>query len=148
MAGYLALEGHISYNNQDTAKYSVCIFLALLLEPSNIKKLNQYDSCEFTDIASFFSHKPKSPSSSFYISGHSSVLDLFLRLIQFRLEKGSTLLDLRLECQELERFSILNHLGKFHGRTHANGVVFFPKRNITPLPVPGNLPEGVLCLSL
>ncbi|CAL9187228.1 unnamed protein product [Musa hybrid cultivar] len=65
-----------------------------------------------------------------------------------RLEKGSTLLDLRLECQELERFSILNHLGKFHGRTHANGVVFFPKRNITPLPVPGNLPEGVLCLSL
>ncbi|THU51190.1 hypothetical protein C4D60_Mb06t28390 [Musa balbisiana] len=65
-----------------------------------------------------------------------------------RLEKGSTLLDLRLECQELERFSILNHLGKFHGRTQANGVIFFPKRNITPLPVPGNLPEGVLCLSL
>ncbi|CAL9122240.1 unnamed protein product [Musa textilis] len=65
-----------------------------------------------------------------------------------RLEKGSTLLDLQLECQELERFSILNRLGKFHGRTHANGVVFFPKRYITPHPMSENLPEGVLCLSL
>lgn len=69
------------------------------------------------------------------------------------------MLDVRLECQELERFSIVNRLGKFHGRTHADGVDvsstpgnayrrIFPQRYITAVPVPGNLPEGVCCLSL
>ncbi|URE29651.1 hypothetical protein MUK42_01224 [Musa troglodytarum] len=76
-----------------------------------------------------------------------------------RLERKTSMLDVRLECQELERFSIVNRLGKFHGRTHADGVDvsstpgnvyrrIFPQRYITALPVPGNLPEGVCCLSL
>ncbi|RRT75455.1 hypothetical protein B296_00014446 [Ensete ventricosum] len=76
-----------------------------------------------------------------------------------RLERKTSLLDVRLECQELERFSIVNRLGKFHGRTHADGIDvsstpgnayrrIFPQRYITALPVPGNLPDGVCCLSL
>ncbi|CAL9157972.1 uncharacterized protein LOC135588441 isoform X1 [Musa acuminata AAA Group] len=76
-----------------------------------------------------------------------------------RLERKTSMLDVRLECQELERFSIVNRLGKFHGRTHADGVDvsstpgnayrrIFPQRYITAVPVPGNLPEGVCCLSL
>ncbi|WOK99343.1 hypothetical protein Cni_G08055 [Canna indica] len=76
-----------------------------------------------------------------------------------RLDKKNSILDVRLECQELERFSIVNRLGKFHGRTHADGIEassdpqnahprIFLQRYINALPMPGNLPEGVLCLSL
>ncbi|WOL14452.1 hypothetical protein Cni_G23232 [Canna indica] len=75
-----------------------------------------------------------------------------------RLDKVSSMLDVRLECQDLERFSIVNRLGKFHGRAHADGVEvssatgnvhrIFPQRYITALPVPGNLPEGIPCFSL
>ncbi|CAL9066168.1 uncharacterized protein LOC135605477 isoform X1 [Musa acuminata AAA Group] len=76
-----------------------------------------------------------------------------------RLDGKTSLLDVRLECQELERFSIMNRLVKFHGRTHADAVGvssisgayrrnIFLQRYITALPVSGNLPEGVLCLSL
>ncbi|THU44496.1 hypothetical protein C4D60_Mb02t07990 [Musa balbisiana] len=76
-----------------------------------------------------------------------------------RLDGKTSLLDVRLECQELERFSIMNRLVKFHGRNHADAVGvsyisgayrrnIFPQSYITALPVSGNLPEGVLCLSL
>ncbi|CAL9072065.1 unnamed protein product [Musa textilis] len=76
-----------------------------------------------------------------------------------RLEKRASILDVRLECQELENFSIVNQLGKFHGRTRADGIEvsstsqtahrkLFPQRYITVLPATGNFPEGVLCLSL
>ncbi|XP_074559382.1 uncharacterized protein LOC141815336 [Curcuma longa] len=75
-----------------------------------------------------------------------------------RLEKETFLLDVRLECQELDRFSIVNRLAKFHGRTHpvavevsASGTVphrTFAQRHITALPVQGNLPDGVMCLPL
>ncbi|RRT84540.1 hypothetical protein B296_00007183 [Ensete ventricosum] len=76
-----------------------------------------------------------------------------------RLEKRASILDVRLECQELENFSIVNQLGKFHGRTRADGIEvsstsqtahrkLFPQRYITALPATGNFPEGVLCFSL
>ncbi|URD73221.1 hypothetical protein MUK42_20093 [Musa troglodytarum] len=76
-----------------------------------------------------------------------------------RLEKRASILDVRLECQELENFSIVNQLGKFHGRTRADGIEvsstsqtahrkLFPQRYTTVLPATGNFPEGVLCLSL
>ncbi|KAG6535443.1 uncharacterized protein LOC122017012 [Zingiber officinale] len=75
-----------------------------------------------------------------------------------RLETGTSLLELRMECQELERFSIVNRLGKFHGRTHTDIVEVsaaravhhrtFAQRQITAVSMPGNLPEGVMSLSL
>ncbi|KAJ6820456.1 uncharacterized protein M6B38_397105 [Iris pallida] len=77
-----------------------------------------------------------------------------------RLDKRTSVLDARLECQELERFSLVNRLGKFHGRSQADGAVgssstsqkvdrkLLPQRYVTLLSVPGNLPEGVICLSL
>ncbi|XP_039137183.1 uncharacterized protein LOC120274717 [Dioscorea cayenensis subsp. rotundata] len=75
-----------------------------------------------------------------------------------RLDKRMSLLDVRVECQELERFSIINRLGKFHGRSQAEGVEsstsegaprrIFLQRYVTALPVTGNLPEGTPCFSL
>jgi hypothetical protein len=69
------------------------------------------------------------------------------------------MLDVQLECQDLERISIVNRLGRFHGRNHAAAVEgssasemtprrIFPERHVMSFAVPGNLPEGMYCLSL
>lgn len=77
------------------------------------------------------------------------------------LDKRASLLDLRLETQEIEKFSIINRFAKFHGRGQAdvsntssssdiavNAQRTFPQRYVTAVPVPQNLPERVQCLSL
>ncbi|XP_043723672.1 uncharacterized protein LOC122670758 isoform X2 [Telopea speciosissima] len=78
-----------------------------------------------------------------------------------RLDKKVSILDLRVDCQDLERFSVINRFAKFHGRGHADGAETSsssdasatpqktcPQRYVTALPLPKNLPEGVQCLSL
>lgn len=77
------------------------------------------------------------------------------------LDKRASLLDLRLETQEIEKFSTINRFAKFHGRgqadvsdtstssdTAANAQRTFPQRYVSAVPVPRNLPERVQCLSL
>ncbi|XP_010258089.1 PREDICTED: uncharacterized protein LOC104597970 isoform X1 [Nelumbo nucifera] len=79
----------------------------------------------------------------------------------FRLDKRASILDLRVDCQDMERFSVINRFAKFHGRSHADGAETssssdaastaqktFPQRYVTAHPMPRNLPEGVQCLSL
>ncbi|CAN6477316.1 unnamed protein product [Victoria cruziana] len=95
-----------------------------------------------------------------------------------RLERGLSLLDIRVECQDMERFSILNRFAKFHGRGPAEGAAavegaspisasvsssvssscpdaagvlprkLFPHRYVTAVPMPRSLPEGMQCHSL
>ncbi|GMH21551.1 hypothetical protein Nepgr_023393 [Nepenthes gracilis] len=78
-----------------------------------------------------------------------------------RWDKQVSLLDLRLECQDLERFCVINRFAKFHGRGQADGAKtssssgtggtaqrIFPQRYVTARPVPRNLPDGIQCLSL
>ncbi|TVU47950.1 hypothetical protein EJB05_07568 [Eragrostis curvula] len=75
------------------------------------------------------------------------------------LNKRASMLDVQLECQDLERISIVNRLGRFHGRNHAAAVEgsagsemiprrIFPERHVMSFAVPGNLPDGAYCLSL
>ena len=77
------------------------------------------------------------------------------------LDKRASILDLRLETQEIEKFSIINRFAKFHGRgqadvsdtssssdTAAKAQRTFSQRYVTAVPVPRNLPERVQCLSL
>ncbi|XWS47941.1 hypothetical protein CRYUN_Cryun13aG0029300 [Craigia yunnanensis] len=77
------------------------------------------------------------------------------------LDKRASILDLRLECQDLEKLSVINRFAKFHGRGQADGAEtssssdaianshkFFPQRYVTALPMPRNLPDRVQCLSL
>ncbi|XVF49988.1 hypothetical protein PTKIN_Ptkin04bG0059800 [Pterospermum kingtungense] len=73
-------------------------------------------------------------------------------------EKRASILDLTLECQDLEKFSVINRFARFHGRGQADGAEtsnaiasshkFFPQRYVTALPMPRNLPDRVQCLSL
>ncbi|KAH0969274.1 hypothetical protein GBA52_028896 [Prunus armeniaca] len=77
-----------------------------------------------------------------------------------RLDRTASILDLRLECQELERFSVINRFARFHvpradmsAISSSSGTVPTaprpcPQRYVTGQPLPRNLPEGVQCLSL
>ncbi|KAF1875956.1 hypothetical protein Lal_00006587 [Lupinus albus] len=78
-----------------------------------------------------------------------------------RLDKRASVLDLRVECQDLERFSVINRFAKFHGRGQNDGAESSsssnatanvqkscPKKYVTAVPMPRNLPDRVQCLSL
>lgn len=72
-----------------------------------------------------------------------------------RLEKNASLLDLRIECQDLDKFSIINRFARFHGRgqndnaesasanTTASTRKPLPQRYVTAVAMPRNLPETV-----
>ncbi|XP_029120843.1 uncharacterized protein [Elaeis guineensis] len=75
-----------------------------------------------------------------------------------RLEKRS-ILDLRVECRDLERCSIINRFAKFHGRAQADRVGSsltsedaphreFHQIKVPAFAMPGNFAEGGLCFSL
>ncbi|KAL1553443.1 hypothetical protein AAHA92_14120 [Salvia divinorum] len=76
-----------------------------------------------------------------------------------RLDKSASILDLRLECQDLEKFSVINRFAKFHGRGQTDSAVISTdataatqkpcaQRYITAVPMPKSLPDWVQCLSL
>lgn len=77
-----------------------------------------------------------------------------------RLDKRASILDLRVECQDLEKFSVINRFAKFHGRGQADAETSLssdasanaqrpcPQRYVTALPMPRNVPDRVQCLSL
>lgn len=62
------------------------------------------------------------------------------------------MVDLMVECQELERFSVINRFARFHIRqVELSGNASsksYPQRYVTAHPLPNHLPEGVQCLSL
>ncbi|KAJ6868670.1 hypothetical protein NC651_033681 [Populus alba x Populus x berolinensis] len=78
-----------------------------------------------------------------------------------RLDKRTSVSDLRVECQDLERFSVINRFAKFHGRGQTDGAESSSssdasanahksclQRYVTALPMPRFLPDRVQCLSL
>ncbi|KAI3454735.1 hypothetical protein Pfo_011398 [Paulownia fortunei] len=77
-----------------------------------------------------------------------------------RLDKTASVPDLRVECQDLEKFSVINRFARFHGRgqtdnaeTTSSDVTAstqkpIPQRYVTAHPLPRSLPDRVQCLSL
>ncbi|XP_044467673.1 uncharacterized protein LOC123197430 [Mangifera indica] len=74
-----------------------------------------------------------------------------------RVEKAASIVDIRVECQELERFAVINRFAKFHirGQVDISGTSLpsvtpkpFLQRYVTALPMPNKLPEGLQCVSL
>ncbi|KAK8537615.1 hypothetical protein V6N12_043768 [Hibiscus sabdariffa] len=70
------------------------------------------------------------------------------------LEKRASILDLRLECHDLEKVSLINRFAKFYGRGKADRVEtslssdaiasppkFFLQKYVSALPMPRNLPD-------
>ncbi|KAL9239476.1 hypothetical protein vseg_013794 [Gypsophila vaccaria] len=78
-----------------------------------------------------------------------------------RLDKSTSILDFRLDCQDLERFSVINRFARFHGRSQADGGEAssssdakavsqkpLPQRYVTAHPMPRIVPERVQCLTI
>jgi hypothetical protein len=78
-----------------------------------------------------------------------------------RLENSASILDTRIEYQEMERFSIINRFAKFHIRgqvaaaetsTSTSNIPTipksFPQRYVTAAPMPSIVPEQGQCISL
>ncbi|KAK6148686.1 hypothetical protein DH2020_019598 [Rehmannia glutinosa] len=82
------------------------------------------------------------------------------KLSKLRLDKSASILDLRVECQDLEKFSVINRFARFHGRGQTDNAETtstdvttstqksIPQRYVTAFPMPRNLPDRVQCLSL
>ncbi|XP_052626626.1 uncharacterized protein LOC111919466 [Lactuca sativa] len=79
--------------------------------------------------------------------------------VLLRLENGGSVLEIRMESQDLERFSVINRFAKFHSRAHmaaapadtttTTGVPkLYPQRYVAASPMPRVVPEGHNCLSL
>nr|VDD28035.1 unnamed protein product [Brassica oleracea] len=62
-------------------------------------------------------------------------------------ESATSILDIILEIQDIERFSVINRLAKFHSRAKTNTKRSVPQRYVE-LQKPGNLPEPLQCLPL
>lgn len=101
------------------------------------------------------------PAIGFTLSScHAGCLLMFLILL-CSLDKRSSILDLRLECQDLEKISLINRFAKFYGRGQADRAEtsstsaaiasppkFFIQRYVSAVPMPRNVPDKVQCLPL
>ncbi|KAH6830347.1 hypothetical protein C2S53_007513 [Perilla frutescens var. hirtella] len=77
-----------------------------------------------------------------------------------RLDQSLSVVDIKVESQELEKFSTLNCFAKFHFKAHPSTVDpasssgpstvqrTTPRRYVTAVPMPKILPEGRECISL
>lgn len=79
-----------------------------------------------------------------------------------RLDKRASILEYRLELQDMERFAVINRFARVHGRGQVDGSESTsssadpttmvqrpcPQRYVSAHPMPRNVPERVQCLSL
>ncbi|CAM8975882.1 unnamed protein product [Rhodiola kirilowii] len=73
-----------------------------------------------------------------------------------RFDKVPLIVDISVECQELERFSVINRFAKFHSRAQPNPSEpfssgpqkMYPQRYVSASPMPKDFPDGVHCISL
>ncbi|KAK6925092.1 hypothetical protein RJ641_009418 [Dillenia turbinata] len=116
------------------------------------------DSSVPGDSINFFSEKSKA-SERVGDQHVSKVVEEFLDKVKMmenellRLDKRASILDIRMECQDLEKFAVINRFAKFHGRgqhegaesSSSDGVLnnqkSCPQRYVTALPTPRNLPD-------
>ncbi|KAF8118709.1 hypothetical protein N665_0002s0024 [Sinapis alba] len=69
------------------------------------------------------------------------------------LQNGTTIADLSVEVQDLEKFAVINRFAKFHPTSSSvdrtvSSVKLNPQRYVTIAPMPHNIPDRVQCLSL
>ncbi|KAJ0099754.1 hypothetical protein Patl1_21721 [Pistacia atlantica] len=120
------------------------------------------DLLEFMDDSSMISEKLDTSEGTFDQQFSEVVEKLTARVKKLendfqRVEKAASIVDIRVECQELERFAVINRFAKFHirGQADISGTSLssvtpkpFPQRYVTALPMPRKLPEGLQCVSL
>ncbi|KAK6152620.1 hypothetical protein DH2020_012259 [Rehmannia glutinosa] len=113
------------------------------MTPGKLKTSTRTNGCEFSKIVEAFINQVKKLEAD--IS---------------RVGKSLSFVDIKVEAQELEKFSIINRFAKFHIRAHpitvdpasSSGTTTVhktnPQRYVVPHPMPRIVPEGIDCLSL
>ncbi|KAM7267419.1 hypothetical protein ACFE04_009585 [Oxalis oulophora] len=143
---------------------SVAYFVTRLVSGDGCK-LVSYPGCD-TPVSAECGNPPHEKGKGSGRTGHQYLLKAAEDLVGkaeklendfLRTEKASSILDLRLECQDLERFSVINRFAKFHGRNQPDAAEtssssepqkLYPMRYVTAAPMPKNVPENEQCLSL
>ncbi|KAL1196769.1 hypothetical protein V5N11_024587 [Cardamine amara subsp. amara] len=69
------------------------------------------------------------------------------------LENGTTISDLRVDVEDLEKFAVINRFARFHPPSSSmdrtvSSLRLNPQRYVTIAPMPRNIPDRVQCLSL
>ncbi|KAG7559259.1 hypothetical protein ISN45_Aa05g008570 [Arabidopsis thaliana x Arabidopsis arenosa] len=120
-----------------------------------MSRLTLADSCSLkcrSDLDKSINHQTSKKASD-QDQRYSSLVNGFMGKIHklesdFQsLERTTSILDIIFEIQDLERFSVINHLGKFHNRAKTITRPI-PQRYIVGIQMPMNLPEPLHCLPL
>ncbi|KVH92623.1 hypothetical protein Ccrd_005305, partial [Cynara cardunculus var. scolymus] len=124
-------------------------------------RLTLGDACSLANHPHMPSDTSDSSSGKNVISKGSGDQNLS-KIVEEFIDRSKKLEDelLRMESQDLERFSVINRFAKFHSRAQmlatetasAGGASavpkLFPQRYVTASPMPRTVPEGHNCLSL
>jgi len=144
-----------------------CVAAKLALgDACNLASCPRSDSGLFSEGCDLISEKPKT-SERIGEEYFSKIVEDFISRAKklesdlFSLEKIASIADLRVECQEMERFCIQNRFVKFHSRVQpdaaetssSNGKNVtvpksLPQRYVTAFPMPVAVPDGGQCFSL
>ncbi|KAL9830557.1 hypothetical protein AtNW77_Chr3g0190671 [Arabidopsis thaliana] len=120
-----------------------------------VSRINLANSCSLkcrSDLDKSI-NRQTSKTASDQDQQHSLLVNAFNEKIQKlerdfeSLKRTTSILDTIFEIQDLERFSMINHLGKFHNRakTFTRPI---PQKYAVAIQMPMNLPEPLHCLPL
>ncbi|XP_022737130.1 uncharacterized protein LOC111290001 isoform X2 [Durio zibethinus] len=142
--------------NYETVAYFVA--RSVLGDACSTAHIPESDTAVLPDSGSILSEKIKETNESILKAAEEFIIRAKkLENDLQSLDKRASILDLRVECQDLEKFSVINRFAKFHGRGQADGAEsssssdaiaashkLFPQRYVTALPMPRNLPDRTL----
>ncbi|KAL9293199.1 hypothetical protein AtEden1_Chr3g0190441 [Arabidopsis thaliana] len=117
-----------------------------------VSRINLANSCSLK-CRSDFDKSINRQTSKTASDQHSLLVNAFNEKIQklesdFQsLKRTTSILDIIFEIQDLERFSMINHLGKFHNRAKTFKRPI-PQKYAVAIQMPMNLPEPLHCLPL
>ncbi|KAA8547918.1 hypothetical protein F0562_004347 [Nyssa sinensis] len=150
------------------ANYDSVVYFAarLALGDACSLKSSRSDSRLASNTNDLISEKPKT-SERFGEQYFSKIVEDFtsrakkLETDFLRLDNRASILDIRVESQDLEKFSVINRFVRFHSRGQADAaeassssgtaptiLKTSPQKYVTALPMPRIIPEGAQCLSL
>ncbi|KAK4426216.1 hypothetical protein Salat_1390100 [Sesamum alatum] len=113
------------------------------MSPDELKTSKSTRTCEFSKVVECFINRVKK------LEGDLS-----------RLDKSLSVVDVKVEAQDLEKFSIINRFAKYHIRAQPSTVdpasssntptlhKAIPQKYVSALPMPKIVPEGTDCISL
>ncbi|XP_057491302.1 uncharacterized protein LOC130777023 [Actinidia eriantha] len=157
------LSADATSNYDSVAYYAAKLALG---DACNLSSCSKSDSCLSSNGHDMIFEVPKT-SGRIDEQYFSKIVEDFITRVKklesdlFRLDEEASIVDIRVQYQELEKFSTINRFAKFHCRGQPDAaetssstgatptpVKLFPQRYVTAFPMPRAVPEGAQCLAL